>query len=123
MNSDNSSIKKIAPYPIHADIIKAEGQPLFKADIVKLTDFGFLAKVDVTHFYKVGENYEVRFVLPVSLQSISSAVKIIKTYDAIESIVGTEKIKMYTVEMHFTNISDSHKKQILNFLVKIGQTK
>ena len=123
MNSDNSSIKKIAPYPIPAQVTKAQGQPIFKADIVKLTDFGFLAKVDVTHFYKVGENYEIQFSIPVTLESISGPVKVMKTYDAIESIVGSEKLKMYTVEMHFTQISETQRRHILSFLIKIGQTK
>lgn len=123
MSNDSVAVKKIAPYPIPADIIKVEGQPPFKAQIVKLTDFGFLAKVEMTHFYQVGENYQMQFSMPLTHETIRSSVKVIKTYDAIESIVGTEKIKMYTVEMHFLNISDMHKRIIQQFLVKIGQTK
>ncbi len=123
MGNDSIAVKKVAPYPIPADIFKAEGQPPLRIQIVKLTDFGFLAKAEAVHFYQVGENYQLQFSMPLTHDTIRSSVKVIKTYDAIESIVGTEKIKLYTVEFHFLNIAEIQKILIQQFLVKIGQTK
>lgn len=123
MPNQNENIKKVSPYPIDADVAKAEGQVPLKIGIVKLTDFGFLARATVIHFYKVGENYHVSFQLPASSSKISSEVKVIKTYDAIESIIGAEKSKLYTFEMHFLNLSHTNKKAIQEFIVKIGQDK
>lgn len=121
MTAENQNIKRIQPYPIHAEVFKVEGQPGFKAEIAKLTDFGFLAKVDMSHYYKVGENYQVRFFLPLSSSPISSPVKVVKTYDALDASQKTEKIKLYTIEMHFTNLSEKDKIYIQQFLAKIGQ--
>lgn len=123
MPSGKTFIKKVSPYPIMATLTKSDAPTPFKINIVKMTNIGFLAKVDTSHFYQVGEKYEANFSLPVLEYNIHTTIKVIKTYDAIESIVGTEKVKMYTVEMHFWQINGADRKVIEQYLNKIGQEK
>lgn len=114
---------QVAPYPISIDLSEKEGAPVFKAQIVKLTDFGFLMKSDATYFYLVGRNYFCRFKLPVIDTVVSSEIKAIKTYDAIEHIIDGEKVKVYTTEMHFKSLDPKYVAAINSFLVQSGQKK
>lgn len=120
--SDDAIVRKVAPYPFGIQITKAEGQPFQKGQVVKMTELGFLMKVDGKQFYKVGDSYQVRFELPAIHQSVSAAVRVIKTYDAMEMIDGAQ-VKINTIEMHFKNLSDSNRKHIHSYLVKSGQKK
>jgi hypothetical protein len=111
--SDPSSVKKVAPYPIPLDVIKAEGQPPQKESIVKLTDIGFLMRVEADHFYKVGEDYSFHFQLPVLNIDVQAKGKIVKTYS---------NPREHLVEVHFKALGDRERSGIHTFLVKIGQT-
>lgn len=110
--NDQNAVKKIAPYPIPADVMKAEGQPPLKESIVKLTEIGFIMRVDAHHFYKIGEDYTILFQLPVLSTSIQAHGKVIKTYS---------NPREHLVEIHFRSLGDRERGAIHNFLVKIGQ--
>lgn len=110
-----SSISKIAPYPIAVEIFKEEGKPPLKANIVKMTEIGFLMKIETIHFYKVGEVFTLQFKLPVVNSIVRCEGKVMKTYDAVD--------KLYTVEIHFKNIMDREKTAIVSYLSKSGQKK
>lgn len=114
-------VKKVSPYPIQAHLNLVEGQPPFKAHIVKLTDFGFLMQCDRSHYYRVAETYVVQFVIPVFDQGVKAKAKVIKTYDGIEAKIGKDIVKAMTVEMHFVELATSQKEAIRQFLAKIGQ--
>ena len=120
-------VQRVAPYPIPVDIVKVEGQPPQKQNIVKMTEIGFLMKVDAKYFYKVGENIHLTFTLPVVQATVRCDGKIVKTYDAIESIIDLQPkkqvTKMYTVEVHFTKILEQERRAISNYLLKSGQKK
>ena len=119
-----SPVKRVAPYPISVEIVKVEGQPPQKGHIVKLTEVGFLMKIQNQGFYKVGENYEVQFDVPVSDVTVKSTARVIKTYDAaVEASTAKHMEKMYTGEMHFKILSDRSKVAISTYLVKSGQKK
>jgi hypothetical protein len=115
-------VKKVAAYPIEVSILKSEGPGTLKGQIVKLTDIGFLMKVDAAQFYKVGESYQVLFALPLDSENIKVEVKVIKTYDTME-VVGKNQVKNKTIEMHFKNIAVTDRSNINSYLVKSGQKK
>lgn len=115
-------VHKVAPYPIAIELTKVEGQPPMKGSIVKMTEVGFLMKVDTIHFYKVGENIHLTFKLPVVNSTVRCDGKVIKTYDAMEA-VGESKEKLYTVEIHFKNMIEKEKASVISYLVKSGQKK
>ncbi|MEZ0390855.1 MAG: hypothetical protein ACAH59_01475 [Pseudobdellovibrionaceae bacterium] len=122
-SSDSSQVRRVSPYPIDVSIFKVEGQPPARAQIVKMTEIGFLIKADETQFYKVGENYTAHFEIPVTGESVKVSVKVVKTYDAMEMANKSEKTKMRTIEMHFKTISDRDRGHINTYLVKSGQRK
>lgn len=109
---DQSGVKKIAPYPIALDVLKAEGQPPLKESIVKLTEIGFIMRVDAQHFYKVGEDYIFHFQLPVLNVAVQAHGKVIKTYS---------NPRDHLVEVHFRSLGDRERNGIHNFLIRIGQ--
>jgi hypothetical protein len=120
--SAEAEVRKVAPYPFAVQITRGEGQPFMMGQIVKMTEIGFLMKVDGNQYYKVGEVYTVYFELPATRDDVSSAAKVIKTYDAVEIIAG-QKIKIHTIEMHFKEIPDKERRHIHSYLVKSGQKK
>ncbi len=123
-SGSDPAVRKVAPYPIDVEISKVEGQPVpLQGQILKLTDVGFLMKVNATHFYKVGENYSIYFEIPVVGFPVETIVRVVKTYDAMEVVTKNQKTKMYTIEMHFKNLPSQDKTNINSFLVKIGQKK
>ncbi len=119
----SNQVKKVAPYPIHIEIVQAEGVPPLNGHILKLTDIGFLMRVNTVHFYKVGENYHINFELPVVNFPVKTVVKVIKTYDAMEAVNKRQTTKAYTIEMHFKALPTQDRLNINNFLVKSGQKK
>ncbi|PIS11692.1 MAG: hypothetical protein COT73_02645 [Bdellovibrio sp. CG10_big_fil_rev_8_21_14_0_10_47_8] len=120
-SSDSGTVKKVAPYPFSVVITDKNGGAPLRGQVVKLTDFGFLMKVEALHFYQVGQNYHVEFSIPVMHMDVLADVKVMKTYDAFEAVSKVEKAKLYTVEMHFLNLPTDKKQGILQFLQKIGQ--
>lgn len=113
-------IKKVKAYPIESDLFKEGVAAPRRANIVKLTTFGFLIKIEGSvGLFKVNENYSVSFSLPVSNYAIKSTVKVVKTYDAVDNPLT--KSKIYTVELHFINLESEGRAQIKDFLKKIGQ--
>lgn len=118
--AENVQVRKISPYPIEVAVIK-EGPPA-QGQIMKLTDVGFLMKVPSTQFYKVGENCQVQFELPVVHETVKAQCKVVKTYDSIEKAGGVQA-KVRTIEMHFKTLAEGDRLHILNYLAKSGQKK
>lgn len=112
-NEIAAGISKIPPYPIPVEIFKIEGKPPLKGNIVKMTQIGFLMRVETLHFYKVGETFHLQFQLPVVSTVVRCEGQVVKTYDAVE--------KLYTVEIHFKNILGREKMAIKSYLEKSGQ--
>jgi|GEM_PF-2641883 len=110
--SDQNTVKKVAPFPIAIDVAKAEGQTPLKESIVKLTEIGFIMRVDAHHFYKIGDDHVVRFQLPVVNTSIQTHGKVIKIYS---------NTREHLVEVHFRSLGDREHSAIHNFLQKISQ--
>lgn len=121
-NSDGSVVRRVSPYPITVQIMKSEGQPVLTAQIVKLTEIGFLMKADTTYFYKVSENYQFHFQLPVIEKVIYTTGIVVKTYDAMESS-SKSPTKMQTIEVHFKDLSSKDRGNLNTYLVKSGQRK
>lgn len=116
-------VKKVSPYPFEVQLTKAEGVPPSKGMIVKMTDFGFLMRVESIHC-KVGENYQLSFMLPVLDTSVRAQGKVVKTYDGIEQMNKKDASKKhYIVELHFIELPSTAKTSINNYLVKSGQKK
>jgi hypothetical protein len=115
-------VKHVAPYPISIRIVKAEGQPPLIGSIVKLTEFGFLMKVDGSQLYTVGAEYKVSFELPAIHQVVTTDTKVMKTYDGYEVSVKA-KVKINTIEMHFKSLSAEQRTHLENYLVQSGQKK
>ncbi len=121
-NSSNS-VKKVSPYPIAVELWKVEGQPKWAGSIVKMTEIGFLMKVETLKFYKVGEDFHLEFKLPVVSAVIRCLGKVIKTYDALEAVSAKQTTKLYTVEIHFKNMIEQEKHSVMQYLVRSGQKK
>ncbi|MCB0415778.1 MAG: hypothetical protein KDD50_15680 [Bdellovibrionales bacterium] len=109
--------KKVQPYPIEALISSGTGS--IKINIVKLTLTGYLADVG-SSLFKVGESFNIQFVIPVLNKTIISPVKIIKTYDSWGASLPDQKVT-HIVEMHFLSLPESHKEAIRRFLIAIKQ--
>ena len=117
MNNENIIKKKVKPYPIEC-VLTGKAQPI-KANIVKLSERGFLVNVG-REFFRTLEVLTVDFLLPVSKDAISSEVKVVKTYDQYKEPNGASS---RLIEMHFTHLPDTQSKSIYNFLVAIRQIK
>lgn len=121
-NSSQPKVKNVPPYPIAISVSKGEGQPVSRGHIVKLAEHGFMMKIDLGPVFKVGEEWILQFETPALHSHIKTIGKVMKTYDAYD-IRGTEKIKMYTIEMHFKSLTKDQKDAINNYLVHSGQKK
>lgn len=113
-NPEKPNVKRVSPYPINTQIFKAEGQPPTKGQIVKLTERGFLMKVDAGHFFKVAENYRAEFELPADHHTVKSQTVVVKTYDTVDS---------HLIEMHFKDLTPKDRGHINTYLVKSRQKK
>ncbi|MBX2996403.1 MAG: hypothetical protein KF681_16395 [Bdellovibrionaceae bacterium] len=116
-----TDIKKVQPYPFGIDIVLAEGAPPVRGFVHKLTDVGFLMRTANEHHFKVGDNHQARFELPVVHLLFDEPVKVIKTYDAVEDVKNKELKKNFTIELHFRSLPPKKREDILKFLALIGQ--
>ena len=122
-NSQDSNVRHVAPYPISIRVTKTEGQPPWLGSIVKMTEFGFLMKVDGSQFYMVGDTCHLDFERPVIHAIIHTDGKVIKTYDAYETKIGQGQVKVRTIEIHFKSLNLDQRTHIENYLVQSGQKK
>lgn len=118
INPNDAPVKvvKVKPYPFPAEIFKQEGAPPSKVKILRLTEIGFLLRAEKDQFFKVGQNLSIRFFLPVLHRTITTSVKVIKTYDILDQQISGALEKRYTVEMHFRGLETEHKQWILDFI-------
>lgn len=108
-------------YPFEIEIIKTEGTPAVRGLVLMLTDKGFLMRTQGEHHFKVGDNHQARFAIPFTQAFVNAPVKVIKTYDGIDVKQGKELVKHFTVEMHFRELPDGKREEILQFTKAIGQ--
>jgi hypothetical protein len=118
--SSSVHVRKVSPYPFDVLIQKAEAAPAEKAQILKIAPIGLITKVSLPTF-KVGEDWLLRFELPVLKVPFRVPVKVIKTYDAAEKIQGKTTLKAYTVEFHFIQLEEQKLSAIAQFCRAIGQ--
>jgi len=117
-----ANVRHVAPYPIAIRIVMAEGQPPIEGAIVKMTEIGFLMKVKGAQLFHVADLCQLSFELPATHAFVNTPGKVIKTYDGFET-VGRNQVKVLTVEIHFTALSDDHRSSIEKYLVQSGQKK
>jgi hypothetical protein len=120
--ASDANVRHVAPYPISIQVVKVAGQPAVTGSIVRLTEIGFLMKVDGSQFFKVGETCQFNFELPVIHATIQAEGKIIKTYDGIDR-VGGASVKVRTVEVHFKALPGDQRNHLDNYLVQSAQKK
>jgi len=125
--------KKVPPYPINLEVSKLSDNSVFIAQIVKLTEEGFLLKrVDKSSF-KPNETLSVSFELPVVKSRIQTRATVIKLYQYVENVSQVNQLTTVRastvqkpvaglmVECHFSDIDLNHKEAIHKFLVMIKQ--
>lgn len=107
-------------YPVDVTLSK-EGHPLFKTKIVKLELIGFLIRFEDPVYFKVGDYYSSQFRLPLNDDDFHCQCRVIKTYDAIDVVQNGQKVKLFTVELHFVDLLDRQKSMIKKFIERTGQ--
>lgn len=110
-------VKKVKAFPIPIDLWVAEGQPLTKGEILRLTLVG-LQMTCKDRMFKVGETLIATFTLPVLKLSIKEVVVVAKTYDTFLDASVSEKTRI--TEFHFKTLSLDNEKSIRNFMHAIG---
>ena len=110
-------VKKVKPYPFTAQFAK-DGQA-FAGRVMKLVTHGFMVDLGTT-VIKVGDVYQVQFLLPTSRAPVMSLVKVIKTYDRYQNPESPTKA-MRLAEFHFITPGEDLKKIIKDFLKAIKQ--
>ena len=115
-DSRGPTVKKISPYPIESQITVPGGPKAIH--IIKLTKEGALARTDKV-LLKVGEYYQINFVLPVFKVAITAKVRILKTFD--KSINPKDHVIERMAELHFEGLDPNFQKHIVAFLSAIGQ--
>jgi hypothetical protein len=125
--------KKIPPYPINSEVSKLSDSSVFVAQIVKLTEEGFLLKRIDKSSFKPNESLAVSFELPVLKSKIRTRATVIKLYQYVETVsqnhqlIGAKATAVQKpvaglmVECHFSDIDLNHKDAIHKFLVMIKQ--
>ena len=112
--SSNSPPQQRA-YPFNIGLVGKDNPAPRKAQVMKMTNVGFIMQTDASFLYKVHDNYDLQFTLPGSSRLIAVSGKVVKTYDAMEARINIEKIKVYLVEMHFINLAKDFKRTVVEF--------
>ena len=114
---ENVQIKKVKPYPFAAQFTK--GAQIFTGQVIKLVMHGFMVELGpiVT---KVGDLYQVSFILPSEDLPIITQVKVIKTYDKYQAVEAPTKA-VRLAEFHFVLPNEELKKKVKHFLKAIKQ--
>lgn len=114
-------VVKLQPYPISALVVKTEGAPPLRGQIMKLTEVGVLLRMGKEHFFKVGGNHAIEFDVPTTHITVHAPTKVVKTYDNFADASAQAHEKVYIVEMHFRSLDEEALKTIRYFVKKIGQ--
>lgn len=114
MANERSSVKRVQPYPFPLSIQK-DGK-VVSAQVLKLSQRGAILEVGSVVF-KVGEEFQVVFTLPVHKVDIVTFVKVVKTYDRASSTGQVERL----IEVHFSKLSGDQAKAVYRFLLAIKQ--
>jgi len=106
--------KKVSAYPIEGQLAKAS--EVIKGRIVKVTNVGVL--IETQKAVALGDQFTVRFSLPVFETKIESAVVVIKTYMRHGGAAGASH---HLNELHFRDLEQAMKLEIHRFITKIKQ--
>lgn len=109
-------VKKVSPYPFEGTIEQGGQKKPFS--VMKLTTDGMIVRVDKV-FVNVGEHYKIYFEIPVSRDSISVQVRVMKTYD--KSVNPKVNVIERMAEFRFENLDSLHLQKIRHFIASIGQ--
>lgn len=113
-------VRKVSPYPFEIVLLKAEGTPPIRAQVLKLSELGVIVRVTQPTFM-VGERWILRFELPVFKVNFNLYGKVVKTYDAVEMIEGKQVVKGYMIECHFLDLDEVRLSAVRQFCRAIGQ--
>lgn len=109
--TDDAQIKKIKPFPIHAQFTDARGK--FAGQIVKLAGHGMMIEV-ADSSVQPGERVEISFVTPVLNGAVGLEAVVVKVYN---------QISHHLIEVHYRNPTVDAIGRIARFLEEIGQVK
>jgi hypothetical protein len=112
-NSSDVVVKKVPAYPIAAQL--KMNTAVGKAGLVKLTQLGFLAEVDITNLIP-GDKCDIEFTIPVLGHHIAEPIVVIKQYTR----MNDSKTMAHLIEAHFTNLSSTSKAKIKDFMRATG---
>ncbi len=113
----NVVVKRIKPYPFGAQFVK--DAQTFTGNVIKLVLHGFMVELG-TVVVKVGDIYQVTFILPGEELPCVAQVKVIKTYDKYQVVEAPTKA-MRLAEFHFLQTNEDLKKKIKHFMKVIKQ--
>ncbi len=107
----DATIKKIKPFPIHAQLTDARGT--YPGQIKTLAVHGMMIEVAATAV-QPGEKVEISFVTPVHNATVGLEGVVIKVYNQISN---------HLIEVHYRNATADMIGRIARFLAEIGQGK
>ena len=122
-------VKKVSPYPFSATLT-GEGNPL-QAKVQKVTTRGVFVEVG-NQLLKLNQTFQISFRLPVFDVAVYTPCRVVKFLDAVlppteeqvKALQPGEKLKpniQHLAEMHFLDISESHREGIKKFCLRINQ--
>jgi hypothetical protein len=113
---------KIHAYPIEGQIL-VEGKAPITIAIQRLEEYGCVFTSESGYFFRINDEVNCNFNLPLLKSHINQPVRIIKTAESAEPYAsGSEpKKKLILVEVHFKNKSGDFQKEIREYLTKINQ--
>lgn len=111
-------VKKISAYPIAVQIIRTDGSPPLRAQILRLNSTG-LQMESSKLLLKVGEDVKISFTIPHHGNDVEELMRVIKTTDSYKDINTGEK--HYITELHFKSLNPKHSNYIREFMFAIKQ--
>lgn len=119
MNSDQTNVKKVPPYPIEVQV-PWEGK-IAMMKILKLTERGAIVDT-LGAILPVGAIIEnIRFVLPTTEIAIMGPMKVMKNHDRVLGDRKANQTIQRLSEFQFVKLSEDHQNEIRRFLVRIKQ--
>ncbi len=108
--------KKVKPYPFDAFFeINAQKTPV---EVIFLNNKGMIVRLK-NQILHVGAILQISFEIPVAKHSIVTEVRVLKTYD--KTLDLKEKTVERLAELHFQQLTNTHRSRINQFMAAIGQ--
>lgn len=105
MSKTDVKIKKINAFPF--PLVITVGATVIKGQVVKMSELGIMAEVE-SGLFTAGEKVDIQFELPVIHFKVASQGVVIKFMNAYNGV--------RLAEIHFKNLNEGHRAQILNYL-------